>query len=432
MIIDELHLPLDQRTYVPAKSVGGIAGGEKYIINGIFFKIARDVRGIYGGDEFSMKSCSLERTGNLAYLSLSLPKLRVPLSTLIDYLGYRVLATSLLPLSTNSLVYGSPDGGDTVLFKSPTCNALMREAGRRLNLKGHFGGRDRTKPIYACTDIEVHTGRDDQFYIIDAARTTPPEAPTRSVSVVVMPAYEAIPPYIVDCRTKDYFESAAAVCGIAKGDFMTSEIPGEGIIAVYSRSKNTPEALVALAEKIVGLRREIKALLLAKPTYQQSRQGQMDHAAKLKDLELKLQDGDLLNRRGALMMARKEGVAGPVAFVYKLKGAHLCNLLRPEFVSSYCEHRTMTQLGLAVEALPLMKPLLLAAELYGGSLAFTTSSPFSSSSSSNPSSASDEAKGGASGGSSSAVYEAPVRKPLSPDAFTYFGFHNAKVHNKEV
>jgi len=42
--------------------LGGVAGGSKYICQGILFKVALDVRGIYGGDHNAMKaagSCSL-------------------------------------------------------------------------------------------------------------------------------------------------------------------------------------------------------------------------------------------------------------------------------------------------------------------------------------------------------------------------------------
>jgi hypothetical protein len=35
-------------------AVGGQAGGEKYIVQGIFFKFALDLFGIYGGDEYAM------------------------------------------------------------------------------------------------------------------------------------------------------------------------------------------------------------------------------------------------------------------------------------------------------------------------------------------------------------------------------------------
>jgi hypothetical protein len=35
-------------------AAGGQAGGEKYIVQGIFFKFALDIFGIYGGDEYAM------------------------------------------------------------------------------------------------------------------------------------------------------------------------------------------------------------------------------------------------------------------------------------------------------------------------------------------------------------------------------------------
>ena len=48
-IVDELRLPSEQRTIQPV-DVGGVAGGEKYIRNGIFLKFARDWQGQYSFD----------------------------------------------------------------------------------------------------------------------------------------------------------------------------------------------------------------------------------------------------------------------------------------------------------------------------------------------------------------------------------------------
>jgi hypothetical protein len=77
----------------------------------------------------------------------------------IDYLGYRLICTSLLPLSASSLIYGSGDQCRTVHFDVPQCNALMREAGQRLNVKGHYVGTDDRNMIYGPGDLEVHLGR---------------------------------------------------------------------------------------------------------------------------------------------------------------------------------------------------------------------------------------------------------------------------------
>jgi len=58
IIVTEATLPLEQKTYRPLQ-IGGIAGGEKYIVDGIFFKFAVDLHGIYGGDEWSRKGLAL-------------------------------------------------------------------------------------------------------------------------------------------------------------------------------------------------------------------------------------------------------------------------------------------------------------------------------------------------------------------------------------
>jgi hypothetical protein len=44
----ECHLPFEQKTLKPV-SVGGVAGGEKYIVSGILFKFAIDHYGLYAG-----------------------------------------------------------------------------------------------------------------------------------------------------------------------------------------------------------------------------------------------------------------------------------------------------------------------------------------------------------------------------------------------
>lgn len=85
--------------------------------------------------------------------------LRLPLLTLIDYRGYRLCAVSTLPITKETLVYGSDDGAKTVLNQDPLAASLMEEFGRRLNLKPHQAGRDQSSVIVGPADIEVHKGR---------------------------------------------------------------------------------------------------------------------------------------------------------------------------------------------------------------------------------------------------------------------------------
>jgi hypothetical protein len=48
------ELNAEPKKTIKPMAVGGQAGGEKYIVQGIFFKFALDLYGIYGGDEFAM------------------------------------------------------------------------------------------------------------------------------------------------------------------------------------------------------------------------------------------------------------------------------------------------------------------------------------------------------------------------------------------
>lgn len=53
---------------------------------------------------------------------------------IIDYRGFRLLATSLLPISSTSLRYGSADGGLNVRCE-PEAAEVFARAARTLNLK---------------------------------------------------------------------------------------------------------------------------------------------------------------------------------------------------------------------------------------------------------------------------------------------------------
>lgn len=92
--------PVIKKTIKPM-AVGGQAGGEKYIVQGIFFKFALDIYAIYGGDQYAMyglslcpfaivphsriatherrKAASHDLKGLINYYSCQIPGLHVPL-----------------------------------------------------------------------------------------------------------------------------------------------------------------------------------------------------------------------------------------------------------------------------------------------------------------------------------------------------------------
>ena len=72
---------------------------------------------ILTGTENAMKSASHELIGLDAYFTHGLSKnVHFPLLCVIDYRGYRLLASSQLPISGKTLVYGSGNAGKTVLI----------------------------------------------------------------------------------------------------------------------------------------------------------------------------------------------------------------------------------------------------------------------------------------------------------------------------
>jgi hypothetical protein len=187
VIISEACVPVAQKTIKPSASMGGVAGGEKFVAGGILFKFAVDWRGLFGGsDEFAMKAASHELRGLMAVNECRVEGLYTPLVCLIDYLGFRLIAISTLPIGSDTLVYGSADGGRTVYDGRGTAFAsLMEEVGTKLNLTKHCAGLSpgdasdgsTDTHIVGPTDIEGHLGRDGRFYMVDLARLFPPEPP---------------------------------------------------------------------------------------------------------------------------------------------------------------------------------------------------------------------------------------------------------------
>lgn len=59
---------------------------------------------------------------------------------IIDYLGFRVLASTILPISSQTLVYGSWDSGSKVHADDQVLNEKMERAGEYLNLRKHITG----------------------------------------------------------------------------------------------------------------------------------------------------------------------------------------------------------------------------------------------------------------------------------------------------
>eukprot|EP01125_Pyxidicula_operculata_P017771 TRINITY_DN626_c0_g1_i2.p1 TRINITY_DN626_c0_g1~~TRINITY_DN626_c0_g1_i2.p1 ORF type:complete len:1906 (-),score=451.08 TRINITY_DN626_c0_g1_i2:60-5777(-) len=186
IIISECFLPDSEKTLKPV-SLGGLAGGKKYIFQGILFKFALDVPlndtvWMYGGNkpnnEKAMKAAAHERKGLINLFHCHLPGFHCPLMQLIHYKGFCLTAMALLPIDKSTICYGSSDGGLSVKADSYVSKA-MEYAGKILNLKKH---KVKNKTIIGPGDIEIHIQKGQEkgqvgasYYFVDCARVFPPE-----------------------------------------------------------------------------------------------------------------------------------------------------------------------------------------------------------------------------------------------------------------
>ena len=171
LIISEKHVPCLQKTIKPV-TIGGVAGGDKYIVNGMLFKFAQDIeiapgKYLYGGkrrdDHLAQKSVGHELKAmtslfEILHNSQVCHRLRVSLFCRVDFKGYRLSVQSWLPIGKGSLIYGSEDGGKTYKSNNLQANKMMQFIGEQLYLKPHVvvdkSGQQHV--IVGPGDIEIH------------------------------------------------------------------------------------------------------------------------------------------------------------------------------------------------------------------------------------------------------------------------------------
>jgi Clustered mitochondria/Ras family/Translation initiation factor eIF3 subunit 135 len=181
-IIMEQHLPDDKKMLKPVTSALGRAGGVKYIFDMIMFKFAVDDNGLYGSELAALKHANQELLGLDAYATRC-PTLSFPLMAIFDFLGSRLIAMSLLPISKETLRYGTADGGRTVHVDDGVGDGrhfvgALAKAGLELGLEPHLL---KGKRLPSAADIEGHEGTDSRHYLCDFSRTFPPAEPSPNV-----------------------------------------------------------------------------------------------------------------------------------------------------------------------------------------------------------------------------------------------------------
>ena len=116
----------------------------RYVANGIYYKFCIDEKGdLFNGSTTAAQKVGLcELRGVRFFFSFS--QICFPLVCVIDHLGHRVVAETVLPISMDTLRVGCPDAARgrrrSQSFVSSDDDLLraMNAAGRRLNLAGHY------------------------------------------------------------------------------------------------------------------------------------------------------------------------------------------------------------------------------------------------------------------------------------------------------
>lgn len=195
VIVEDLAVAPAQRRVPLMEGAGGVAGGEKFLVGRVLFKLATNHKGVYAVEELAQKAAACEIRAMNVVRSLAaqrdgkddddapLADAMVPLSALFYVGGHAVVATALAPVSGATLVYGSEDGGRTLLRESPDFERFAAAVARRLGLRPHrvAGASDAHGHAHElAADVEGHlSATDGRLYVLDLARLLPPTPPDR-------------------------------------------------------------------------------------------------------------------------------------------------------------------------------------------------------------------------------------------------------------
>lgn len=189
-----------------------------YVFNNIFFSLSIDGKFSAkdaASEEAAYSSANRDLQGVKAFNDADVTGLHTLATAVVDYLGVRVIAQSVIPgilqgEAASKLVYGSVDGGKTIA-SNEKMHALMLEAGEKLHIAersikplgkdadeeheagtgdvkpskdeeivnaANVGGEATTEVVKLCGPVEAKgiLGSDGRMYVLDLVRITPKDA----------------------------------------------------------------------------------------------------------------------------------------------------------------------------------------------------------------------------------------------------------------
>lgn len=99
--------------------------------------------------------------------------LHFPFIVIIDFRGFRLIASTVLPINDSTLVYGSSDAATTIHTSEEEMIRRIIMVAKILNLAEHQvqnTPKTTISTLHTAVDVEGHKGTDGRYYIIDPAR----------------------------------------------------------------------------------------------------------------------------------------------------------------------------------------------------------------------------------------------------------------------
>ena len=214
-IVNELFLPHDEKSLKPINweevdqlnlektmlqrprglvSHDSMKKRPKWVVSNIRFKVAKDENGLYNGDtDAAAKAFGADLRHSISYLKCYIPDVIIPMMCIVDFRGFRVQCTAVVPLmvkkvdemgevrsKSEQLVMGSRDRGEHIFNDDADFREKMTATCQRLNIAPHAvkGSEDLiAKTLQAGCDVRGYLGADGRRYIMNFRRAFPPEHP---------------------------------------------------------------------------------------------------------------------------------------------------------------------------------------------------------------------------------------------------------------
>ncbi|VDN97985.1 unnamed protein product [Rodentolepis nana] len=169
---------------VPAINPGENRRQQMFIWNNMFLSLGFDVKEHYkelGGDAAAYRATSCDLNGVKAYSNLPFNGLCTLGTALVDYLGYRVTAQTIIPgiLEKDQeqlIVYGSNDFGKSVT-DDDRYSKLLSDSADALKIRPHkiIGKDGKVIELKSSVDCKGIIGNDDRTYLLDFFNIFPPD-----------------------------------------------------------------------------------------------------------------------------------------------------------------------------------------------------------------------------------------------------------------